>query len=124
MKDLTIEVGKKYRTRGGRIAEVLGVSKNPDVLYPYVGFIVGGGLEPYSWRVNGRENSYREKQVDLVAEYADLVESWVVIGTRKDGTRFIAEIAADEQEAGRRAERCRSTYHLDYVVGRVREVLS
>lgn len=64
---MKIEVGKVYRTRGGRKAYVLG--KRRDLLeYPFVGYVEDVKFS-WVWRENGTSFDRSEHENDLVAEW-------------------------------------------------------
>lgn len=106
MPNINLEAGKKYKTRDGRIVEVLGVSSRTGVAYPAVGFITSGdGSYPMSWRLDGRGNSYETTDHDLVAEHVEPFEAWVVVATRENGHQDVLDTAGLGEGGGEIAAR-------------------
>lgn len=67
MKDLKIEVGKKYLTRCGSIVEILKKDNHP--IYPFNGKFLGGDMD--FWRKNGAYASTLGHEYDIISEYKE-----------------------------------------------------
>jgi hypothetical protein len=76
------QVGKRYRTRGGDIAEICRVNESGD--YPVIGTI---GVEKYSWGLSGAlyVNSLRPHEFDLIPGSIPDAPAESVVGMTDEG---------------------------------------
>jgi hypothetical protein len=106
---LQIEVGKRYKTRAGAVALVVGKNPNPKSLYPFV-FMLHVDTDPntesvYTCSAHGSVGGTGAPLPnDLVAEYVEpFAGEWVVIGRRKNRAEFLVCVSGTRDKADRDA---------------------
>lgn len=84
---MDLEVGKKYKTRGGCVVTLIYKLDDPDAAYPFIGV---SESTPYTYALNGRHQMGVEGQLDLVEEYAPRTKYYAYMRHSGGGSQFLS----------------------------------
>ena len=81
---MKLEVGKKYRTRDGRIARIICTDRNSEY-YPVIALIKeDDGEESARWYMQDGKFDIEDHNLDIISEYQEPREFWISKKQEKD----------------------------------------